>query len=57
MMMLMGPPGVHLADKKRSMMKGSDSERRILDMGGKRRETVIPGDARVNLGDDFFYDI
>ena len=53
--------GVHLANRKRSLAKSSDSESEsegnFKHGGHKKRETVLPRDIRVNLEDDLFYDI
>jgi len=54
-------PRFHLAERKRGLALDSDSESEFeanFKHGGrKRRETVIPMDAIVNLGDDFFDDV
>ena len=52
---------VHLIDRKRGLAKDSDSEPKseanFRHRGCKRRETMTPRDARVDLGDDFFDDV
>ena len=49
-----GSPEVHLVDRKRSLVKGSDSEpefeANFRHWGHKWCETVVPRGDRVNLG-------
>ena len=53
--------GIHLTNRKWVLVKGSDSnpyfEVNFKHGGHKRRKIVIPRDARVSLGDDFFADL
>ena len=52
---------VRLIERKRGLAPDSDSEpeseANFRHGGRKKRETVIPRDARINFGDDFFYDV
>ena len=56
-----GSPRVRLIERKRGLAPDSDSEpeseANFRRGGRKKRETVIPKDARINLGDDFFDDV
>ena len=56
-----GSPRVHLTERKQGLAPDSnseaESEANFRHGGRKKRKIVIPRDAKINLGDDFFDDV